>query len=98
PDESGEGLSGRSARGFGAVESAGPRITTGGCRHRRRRRMGLNARVATLPGHEITVEEQQEFRVDDLLPSRVMRPADGQDAARGLRLCDLRSEERRVGN
>ncbi len=51
--------------------------------------MGLNARVATLPGHEITVEEQQEFRVDDLLPSRVMRPADAQDAARGLRLCDL---------
>src|SRR2546428_1892126 len=51
--------------------------------------MGLKARVATLPGHEITVEEQQEFRVDDLLPSRVMRPADAQDAARGLRLCDL---------
>src|SRR5438094_7223431 len=51
--------------------------------------MGLNARVETLPGHEVTVEEQQPFRVDDLLPSRVMRPADAQDAARGLRLCDL---------
>ena len=50
--------------------------------------MGLNARVETLPGHEIGVEEQQRFRVDDLLPSRVMRPADAQDAARGLRLCD----------
>jgi len=51
--------------------------------------MGLNARVATLPGQEITVDEQQRFRVDDLLPSRVMRPADAQDAARELRLCDL---------
>src|SRR5438094_865310 len=51
--------------------------------------MGLNARVETLPGHEVTVEEQQPFRVDDLLPSRVMRPADAQDAARGLRVCDL---------
>src|SRR5438270_10451062 len=50
--------------------------------------MGLNARVETLPGHEIGVEEQQRFRVDDLLPSRVMRPADAQGAASGLRLCD----------
>ncbi len=51
--------------------------------------MGLNARVATLPGQEITVEEQQRFRVDDLLPSRTIRAADAQDAARELRLCDL---------
>ena len=51
--------------------------------------MGVNARVQTLPGREITVEEQQRFRVDELLPSRVMRPADAQDAARELRLCDL---------
>src|SRR2546428_190385 len=51
--------------------------------------MGLKARVATLPGREITADEQQRFRVDDLLPSRVMRPADAQDAARELRLCDL---------
>jgi len=51
--------------------------------------MGVNARVQTLPGQEITVEEQRRFRVEDLLPSRVLRPADAQDAARELRLCDL---------
>ena len=51
--------------------------------------MGLKAHVATLPGQEISVEEQRRWHVDDLLPSRVMRPADAEDAARGLRLCDM---------
>src|SRR5438093_13472543 len=51
--------------------------------------MGLKAHVETLPGQEISVEEQRRWRVDDLLPSRVMRPADAQDAARGLGLCDM---------
>jgi len=51
--------------------------------------MGLKAHVATLPGQEISVEEQRRWHVDDLLPSRLMRPADAEDAARGLRLCDM---------
>jgi len=51
--------------------------------------MGLKAHVETLPGQEISVEEQRRWRVDDLLPSRVMRPADAQDAARELGLCDM---------
>src|SRR5206468_11455451 len=51
--------------------------------------MGLKAHVETLPGQEISVEEQRRWRVDDLLPSRVMRPADAQDAARGLGPCDM---------
>jgi glycolate oxidase FAD binding subunit len=42
-----------------------------------------------MPGHEITVDEQQSLSVDGLLPSTVMRPEDAEDAARGLHLCDV---------
>ena len=51
--------------------------------------MGVKARAQALPGHEIGVDEQRAFSVDGLLPSTVMRPADADDAARGLHLCDL---------
>ena len=51
--------------------------------------MGVKARAQALPGHEIGVDEQRVFSVDGLLPSTVMRPEDAEDAARGLRLCDL---------
>jgi glycolate oxidase FAD binding subunit len=51
--------------------------------------VGVRARTAPLPGHQISVEEQRRLEVDGLLPSKVMHPADAQDAARGLRLCDL---------
>jgi glycolate oxidase FAD binding subunit len=42
-----------------------------------------------LPGHQITMADQHRLSVDDLLPSKIMRPDDAHDAARGLRLCDL---------
>ena len=51
--------------------------------------MGVKARAQALPGHEIGVDEQRGLSVDGLLPSTVMRPEDAEDAARGLRLCDL---------
>ena len=51
--------------------------------------MGVKARAQALPGHEINVDEQQGLSVDGLLPSTVMRPESAEDAARGLRLCDL---------
>jgi glycolate oxidase FAD binding subunit len=51
--------------------------------------VGVKARPQALPGHEINVEEQRGLSVDGLLPSTVMRPDDADDAARGLRLCDL---------
>ena len=49
----------------------------------------MRAGAPVLPGHQITVDEQRRLRVDDLLPSKIMRPGDADDAARGLRLCDL---------
>lgn len=49
--------------------------------------MGVKARQA-VPGHQITVDTQHRLEVDGLLPSKVMRPIDADDAARGLRLCD----------
>jgi glycolate oxidase FAD binding subunit len=51
--------------------------------------MGVRARAQAPPGHEIGVDEQRGLSVDGLLPSTVMRPEDADDAARGLRLCDL---------
>ena len=51
--------------------------------------MGVRAGVTVLPGHPITVEDQRRLSVDDLLPSKLMHPGDADDAARGLRLCDL---------
>ena len=51
--------------------------------------MGVKARAQALPGHEINVDEQRGLSVDGLLPSTVMRPEDADDAARGLRSCDL---------
>jgi len=51
--------------------------------------MGVKARAQALPGHEINVDEQRGLSVDGLLPSTVMRPENAEDAARGLRLCDL---------
>ena len=50
--------------------------------------MGVEARVKALPGHQISVEQQRLMAVDGLLPSKGMRPADAEDAARGLALCD----------
>src|SRR2546423_4699486 len=50
--------------------------------------MGVKARAQLVPGHQISLEEQQRLGVDGLLPSKIMRPADADDAARGLRLCD----------
>jgi glycolate oxidase FAD binding subunit len=51
--------------------------------------VGVKARTQALPGHQITVDEQRGFSVDGLLPTNVMEPDDAEDAARGLRLCDL---------
>jgi glycolate oxidase FAD binding subunit len=51
--------------------------------------VGIKARAQALPGHQINVDEQRGFSVDGLLPSNVMLPDDAEDAARGLRLCDL---------
>jgi glycolate dehydrogenase FAD-binding subunit len=50
--------------------------------------MGVKARPQTLPGQEITVDEQRNFSVDGLLPSTAMRPDDAGDAARDLYACD----------
>ena len=50
--------------------------------------MGVKARPQTLPGQEITVDEQRNFSVDGLLPSTAMRPDDAADAARDLYACD----------
>ena len=49
--------------------------------------MGVKARQA-VPGHQITVDTQHRLEVDGLLPSKVMRPVDVDDAAAGLRVCD----------
>jgi glycolate oxidase FAD binding subunit len=49
--------------------------------------VGVKAKTA-IPGHQISVEEQQRMSVDGLAPAKIMRPADAEDAARGLRLCD----------
>ena len=51
--------------------------------------MGVKARTQAPPGHEIDVDEQRRLTVDGLVPSTVMRPEEADDAARGLRLCDL---------
>ena len=51
--------------------------------------MGVRAGATVLPGHQITVADQHRLSVDDLLPSKIMHPGDAEDAARGLRLCDL---------
>jgi len=51
--------------------------------------MGVKAGARAIPGHQINVDEQRQLSVDGLLPSTVMRPDDAEDAARGLRLCDL---------
>ena len=41
-----------------------------------------------LPGHQIGVAQQRELSVDGLVPAKIMRPSDSDDAARGLRQCD----------
>lgn len=51
--------------------------------------MGVKARTQAVPGHQISVEDQHRLEVDGLLPAKIMHPADAEDAARGLRLCDL---------
>ena len=51
--------------------------------------MGVNTRTEPVPGHQISVEVQRRLEVDGVLPAKVMRPTDAEDAARGLRLCDL---------
>ncbi|GAC1478744.1 MAG: FAD-binding oxidoreductase [Pseudarthrobacter sp.] len=51
--------------------------------------MGVKTGVQPLPGHQISVEQQHAMSVDGLLPAKIMHPADAEDAARGLRLCDL---------
>jgi len=51
--------------------------------------VGVKASTQALPGHQITVEDQRGLSVDGLLPSKLMHPGDADDAARGLRLCDL---------
>ena len=42
-----------------------------------------------MPGHQVSVMEQRLKEVDGLQPAKIMHPADAEDAARGLRLCDL---------
>ncbi|TME48063.1 MAG: FAD-dependent oxidoreductase [Chloroflexi bacterium] len=49
----------------------------------------MNTRTEPVPGHQISVEVQRRLEVDGVLPAKVMRPTDAEDAARGLRLCDL---------
>jgi glycolate oxidase FAD binding subunit len=51
--------------------------------------VGVDARTQALPGQLIDVGQQRALAVDGRLPSRIMRPADAQDAAKGLRQCDL---------
>jgi glycolate oxidase FAD binding subunit len=47
----------------------------------------VRAREQAVPGHQVSVEEQRRLEVDGLLPAKVMRPLDAEDAARGLRMC-----------
>jgi glycolate oxidase FAD binding subunit len=51
--------------------------------------VGVEARTKGLPGHQLSVEQQRQLAVDGLRPANVMRPENAEDAARGLRLCDL---------
>src|SRR5438034_11017320 len=90
PHESRKGLPRRGAQAVASADAAwisAPTAGRGDCRWRGR--MGVKARAQALPGHEIGVDEQRGLSVDGLLPSTVMRPEDAEDAARGLRLCDL---------
>lgn len=48
----------------------------------------MRAGVPPLPGHQISVAQQRGLSVDGLLPAKIMRPTDSDDAARGLRQCD----------
>jgi glycolate oxidase FAD binding subunit len=51
--------------------------------------LGVKAQSRPVPGHQISVVEQALMEVDGLHPAKVMHPGDAEDAARGLRLCDL---------
>lgn len=51
--------------------------------------MGVEARTLPIPGHQVSIEEQHRLEVDGCLPSKIMRPGDAEDAAQGLRKCDL---------
>jgi glycolate oxidase FAD binding subunit len=51
--------------------------------------VGVKARTEVVPGDQISVEQQHRLSVDGLLPSKIMRPVDAEDAASGLRRCDL---------
>jgi glycolate dehydrogenase FAD-binding subunit len=51
--------------------------------------VGVKARPQALPGHQIPTQDQRRLSVDGLLPSNIMQPGDAEDAARGLRRCDL---------
>jgi glycolate oxidase FAD binding subunit len=51
--------------------------------------VGVKASAQALPGQQITIEDQRRLSVDDALPSKIMQPDDADEAARGLRLCDL---------
>jgi glycolate dehydrogenase FAD-binding subunit len=53
--------------------------------------VGVKARTQAVPGHQVSVEAQHRLSVDDLLPAKIMEPADADDAARSLRLCDQAS-------
>ena len=50
--------------------------------------MGVEAQVQPLPGQQISVAQQQEMRVDGLVPAKIMQPGDAEDAARELARCD----------
>jgi glycolate oxidase FAD binding subunit len=51
--------------------------------------VGVEARTQALPGESIDVASPRNLAVDGQVPSRIIRPADAEDAARGLRQCDL---------
>ena len=51
--------------------------------------MGVKAQSRAVPGHQVSVMEQRLKEVDGLQPAKIMHPGDADDAARGLRLCDL---------
>ena len=51
--------------------------------------MGVRTGTQAVPGHQVSVEEQHRLEVDGVLPKKIMRPEDVDDAAHGLRLCDL---------
>jgi glycolate oxidase FAD binding subunit len=53
--------------------------------------VGVKARIQAVPGLQVSVEAQRRLSVDDLLPAKIMEPADADDAARSLRLCDQAS-------